>query len=196
MDKCRIPNIGVIEMGIRRQAREIAVQALYMLEFHDSISKDEKLDSSKLNDIFDYFESPSPCQHFAEILIKGVCSKQEIIDKIISASSQNWSLVRMARVDRALLRVATFELQYLNEIPRSVTINEAIEISKRYSSDDSPMFINGILDRIASSLTPEISLEKVKDFEGAKDKKDSAKVDSGKVSDSRSQEEFVISNRR
>jgi N utilization substance protein B len=196
MDKCQIPNIGVIEMGIRRQAREIAVQALYMLEFHDSISKHEKLDSTKLIYIFDYFESPSACQPFAEILIKGVCSNQESIDKIISTSSQNWSLVRMARVDRALLRVATFELQYLNEIPRSVTINEAIEISKRYSSDDSPMFINGILDRIASSLTPEVSLEKVKDFEGAKDKKDSAKVDSTKVSDSRPQEEFVILNRR
>jgi transcription antitermination protein NusB len=145
MNKYLIPNMGIIQMGIRRQSREVAVQALYMFEFHSPWSE------SKISELFENYKIPETCHAFSDSLIRGALVELESIDRIISESSSNWPLARMARVDRAILRVAVFELFYLGDIPHNVTINEAIEIAKRFSSDDAPMFINGVLDRIAKT---------------------------------------------
>jgi transcription antitermination factor NusB len=87
-------------------------------------------------------------QKFAEGLVRGVMRERQAIDQLIQSSSRNWRLERMARVDRNVLRLATYELRYLPEIPKRVTLNEAIELAKRFGAEDSGAFINGILDRI------------------------------------------------
>jgi N utilization substance protein B len=89
---------------------------------------------------------------FMETLVKGVADHKDAIDKTISESSTNWKVPRMAIVDRNILRVGVFELERLPDIPARVTLNEAIEIAKRYGTGESGAFINGILDKIATQL--------------------------------------------
>jgi N utilization substance protein B len=92
---------------------------------------------------------PEPARGFAETLVKGVVENRSVLDREIGEVAQNWSLGRMATVDLTILRICTFELLYLPEVPAPVAINEAIEIAKRYGTKDSPAFVNGLLDRIA-----------------------------------------------
>ena len=86
---------------------------------------------------------------FAEELVKGTLEKLEDIDALIEKLAENWILGRMAAVDRNILRLAAFEILYRKDIPSAVTINEALEIAKKYSSSESAPFLNGVLDRIA-----------------------------------------------
>jgi N utilization substance protein B len=86
---------------------------------------------------------------FAEELVSGTISNLVKIDKIIQESAEHWKVDRMAAVDRNILRFAVYEILYRNDIPPAVTINEALEIAKKYSSSDSVPFINGLLDKIA-----------------------------------------------
>ena len=88
---------------------------------------------------------------FAEELVQGVLSNEAAIDECIRSVSTNWKLERMALVDRNILRIAAYELMFRAEIPRKVSLNEAIEIAKRYGTEDSSSFINGILDKIAGT---------------------------------------------
>lgn len=90
---------------------------------------------------------------FAAELVKGVTEHRAAIDELLTAKSKNWSLARMARVDLSILRLAIFELLYCRDIPKNVTINEAIEVAKKFGTEDSPSFVNGILDEIATGLT-------------------------------------------
>jgi len=90
---------------------------------------------------------------FAAELVKGVTEHRTAIDELLTAKSKNWSLVRMARVDLCILRIAIYELLYRSDIPKNVTINEAIEVAKKFGTEDSPSFVNGILDEIATGLT-------------------------------------------
>jgi len=86
---------------------------------------------------------------YAEKLLGGVQGKREEIDLLISRYAENWRLERMSVIDRNILRLAVFELHFTDDVPTSVAINEAVEIAKRYSTDDSGSFINGILDVMA-----------------------------------------------
>ena len=138
-------------MGNRRKARECALQLLYNLDH--AVTQDDAEDTL----VRDYWRSfPDEKQindeirEFAEILVRGVRSHEDEIDDLIQQASRNWKLERMAMVDRNILRMATFELRWLEEVPRKVTLNEAIEIAKRYGTEDSSSFINGILDKIAT----------------------------------------------
>ncbi len=88
-------------------------------------------------------------RHFAEQLVCGVAEHLEQIDRELNAYSTNWALDRMARVDLALLRLAAFELMFCPDVPHNVVINEAIEIGKRFGTEETPAFINGILDHLA-----------------------------------------------
>ena len=83
-----------------------------------------------------------------EHLVNGVVGHCQEIDRLIEKYSENWRLDRMTMIDRTILRIATFELLYCEGIPPKVTLNEAIELGKRFGSEDSGSFINGILDRI------------------------------------------------
>ncbi len=93
----------------------------------------------------DYFK-------FAEFLIHGVIKHVEEIDEEIKSLAKNWTFDRIARVDLAILRIAIFELRHCEDIPPVVSINEAVELGKQYSKDDSKRFINGILDRLKGEL--------------------------------------------
>ena len=90
-------------------------------------------------------------------MVAGVGTHQEALDEVIVKASINWRLDRMPRVDRNVLRIAVFELLHTTETPVAVVINEAIEIGKRFGTEDSGSFINGILDRVAQELGRETS---------------------------------------
>lgn len=132
----------------RRKAREYVLQFLYSL---DILGASEEEDHKKRLELFwrENQEKDKEILQFAEELILGTLKNQNLIDSIIQAFSENWNFLRIAVVDRNILRFATFELLFRNDIPPAVTINEAIELAKVYSSSDSASFINGILDRIA-----------------------------------------------
>lgn len=130
-------------MGSRRVARELALKILYQLE----VSRGEL--ESVLTDFWNNHIYPPEIRNFAENLIRGVERYKEVIDKKISGYADNWDLFRMAVIDRNILRLAAYEIQYQSDIPPAVSINEALEIAKKYSTSESSRFINGILDRIA-----------------------------------------------
>ncbi|MFQ5842799.1 MAG: transcription antitermination factor NusB [Thermodesulfobacteriota bacterium] len=131
-------------MGVRRRAREIALQVLYQKELN-CIEVEEGLNLFRNN-----FEVLKGAMDFSERLVKGVEQHREDLDRVIEHYSSNWKVDRMAHVDRTILRIATYELLYCDDIPPRVAINEAIDIGKKYGSEDSGAFINGILDKVKS----------------------------------------------
>ncbi|MGB7291057.1 MAG: transcription antitermination factor NusB, partial [Thermodesulfobacteriota bacterium] len=141
-------------MGKRRRAREIALQFLYQ---YDS-QRETRLEDSDIKQQINLFWSAKDAsinedvKEFATVLIMGSCENMEGIDQIISKYSKHWRLSRMPTIDRNILRMATYELAYLRNIPPPVTINEAVELAKKFGTEDSGSFINGILDRIRIAL--------------------------------------------
>ncbi len=133
-------------MGDRRQARELALQALFFLDM-DKSAPDENLAAFRLNNKDLLTESVEP---FFLDLVEGVLANGSEIDALLNKYSKNWRLSRMPVVDRNIMRIATFEFLKRPDIPSSVTINEAVEIGKKYGTKDSGSFINGVLDRIRS----------------------------------------------
>ncbi len=129
-------------MSIRRRAREIALHVLYQLDISQG-------DPQKTLDLyFNHFKSSEKAREFCERLVYGVIRYREQIDGVIEENSENWTLKRMAVVDRNILRFATFELLFSPEIPFKATLNEAIELAKKFGTEESGAFINGILDKI------------------------------------------------
>jgi N utilization substance protein B len=90
---------------------------------------------------------------YANQIVQGIVSHKDEIDAYLEAYSQGWSLDRMPTLDRAIMRVATWEIIYNDDVPDSVAVNEAVELAKEYSTDDSPAFINGLLNKISSTKT-------------------------------------------
>jgi N utilization substance protein B len=135
-------------VGTRREGRELALQLLYALELNP-INVQEMLRLSRENSR----ASAEEARVFAEELVDGVVANRDAIDKIIVEKSKNWAISRMARVDLNIIRVAVFELVFLSEIPKNVTMNEAIEVAKKFGTEDSPAFINGMLDEIAATIS-------------------------------------------
>jgi N utilization substance protein B len=125
----------------RTRARELALQFLYQA---DLIKKT----SAEADDFLREEERDPETRRFAQRLIEGVLENREEVDQVIQDVAQNWNISRMAVVDRNVLRLATHELLHCQDIPPKVAINEAIEIGKRFSTQNSGAFINGILDRI------------------------------------------------
>lgn len=134
-------------MGSRRKAREAALQVLYGLEFSPLADAEILLEL-----YWSCFATGDEGRDFAAELVRGVVRHKGDIDGIIQEASTNWKLERMALVDRNILRMATLELRFLEDIPKKVSLNEAIEIAKRFGSEDSSSFINGILDRISGGV--------------------------------------------
>ncbi len=132
--------------GERRRARELAVQVLFHLEYSD----DEPLEAFRL--VSENFEVAEALTAFSKQLVQGVCEKRPHLDRVISVSSKHWRLERMARLDRTILRLATYEMMFLKDIPPRVSLDEAVEIGKKFGSEDSSRYINGVLDNIFNSL--------------------------------------------
>jgi transcription antitermination factor NusB len=126
----------------RTRARELALQALYQLDLR---GPEVLEDIERLIALGD----PQPdVRAFARTLVHGAWEHREELDQRIGAVAENWDVRRMAVVDRNVLRLASYELLYLDDVPPKVSINEAIDLAKRYSTADSGAFVNGILDRI------------------------------------------------
>ncbi len=128
----------------RRKAREYALQILFQIDFTE-----KKIERRDLEEFWSDKKDVSDVKEFAEELVIGTLDKLDEIDKIVESLAENWLLKRMAAVDRNILRFAAYEILYRKDIPPAVTINEALEIAKKYSSLDSASFLNGVLDRLA-----------------------------------------------
>ena len=137
---------AIAKMGRRRRARELAIQVLFHLEF----SPDDPHGVFEL--ICENFHSPKSVKPFSEQLVLGVCKKKKELDALITHASKNWRLERMARLDKCILRLAAFEILFMEEIPPKVSIDEAVELGKKFGSEDSGSFINGVLDNIYNTL--------------------------------------------
>ncbi len=137
-------------MGSRTKARESALQALYQLDTSGGDARDV------LSGILAHFdeEPDADTARFAESLVKGVQAELREIDELIQKSATHWKLERMARVDRNILRLAVYEILRRSDVPVRVTLNEAIELGKKFGSEESSAFVNGVLDRIAHMELP------------------------------------------
>src|SRR5688572_18900112 len=133
-------------MGPRRKAREYALQMLFQWD----ITRDT-IDQISAT-FFENVEEPPAVVEFSRLLVARTVEHVEQLDVLIQRHADHWRLDRMAIVDRNLLRLATQEFLYDRETPKTVVINEAIEIARRFSSQESPQFINGILDSIKKEL--------------------------------------------
>jgi N utilization substance protein B len=138
----------------RRRAREFALQALYQIDIAEVSAGGalESLWSEQLDGGLDARPADSEEIEFAQRVTRGVADRLEEIDQLIETASLNWRLARMPVVDRNILRLATYELVACEDVPVSVSINEAVELAKRFGDKDSRAFVNGILDRIAGDL--------------------------------------------
>jgi N utilization substance protein B len=128
----------------RRKSREYALQFLFQMEISGG-----ELTGDVWNEFWDGLDADDEVKLFALDLVKATMSRIPELDVIIKKAASNWSLERMAVIDRNILREATCELHFRPDIPDSVAINEAIEIAKKFSTEESASFINGILDKIS-----------------------------------------------
>jgi N utilization substance protein B len=138
-------------MGARRLGRERALQALYQLEQDPRVTAAQALDASWGAGDDDAPRDPD-AHRFALELIAGVQRHLPAIDALIEEHSLNWRMDRMQRIDRNVLRIGVFELLHRPEIPRKVTLNEAVELGKLFGNEASSAFINGLLDKVASAV--------------------------------------------
>lgn len=137
--------LQLIKMGFRRKARESALQILFQFDFHSG---------EQMELISRYWEGnpcPEKAKVFAEQLVLGTLEHLKEIDELIGTYALHWKPERFFAIDRNIIRIAVYEILYKDDIPLKVTIDEALEIAKKFSTEDSAKFINGMLDKIAKS---------------------------------------------
>ncbi len=133
-------------MGARSTGRQAALQLLYALDVanepRDAVTR-----------AF-WRETPGDAEGrpYADQLVSGIHEQRAKVDERIAAASENWRLERMTPVDRNLLRIASYELEFVEDVPRAVAIDEAVELAKRFGTEESSKFINGVLEKIATDL--------------------------------------------
>jgi N utilization substance protein B len=138
-------------MGIRRQARECALQIVFQLDTWPSPKVQDANDA--VDRFFENFDAPDEkARALAAAMARGVTEHRTALDELVQRHSPRWKVARMAMVDRNILRVAAWELQYDTETDAAVVIDEAIEIAKRYGAEQSGAFVNGILDGVGREL--------------------------------------------
>jgi N utilization substance protein B len=138
----------------RRLVRERVMQALYAHEIGHNVGG-ESIDFLASRLVYPEFRSYPELLDFAETLLRRVFNNMAEIDEIIKSLAENWEFHRIAAIDKVLLRIGIAEMLFFTEIPTKVTINEAIEIAKRYSTDKSGIFLNGVLDAVLAKLKQE-----------------------------------------
>jgi N utilization substance protein B len=136
-------------VGRRRRARELALQLLYELDIRGDSDPGPVIDA-----FWKRQQAHDEVRAFAEALVRGVKEQQPKIDELIARFAEHWELGRMAVVDRNVLRAGIWELLWGVDVPPKVAINEALEIARRYSTEESTGFINGLLDRVRRELCP------------------------------------------
>jgi len=132
-------------MGARRKGRELAVQALYQIEVSGDAS------ARALQEFWEHSDAGDRAKQFGAALVAGVREAQLRIDQLIAEVSEHWKFERLSRVDLNILRLAAYELSS-QSAPTSVVIDEAIEIARRFGTEESAVFVNGILDQVAARL--------------------------------------------
>jgi N utilization substance protein B len=137
---------GSAGKGTRRKGRELALQALYQIEMTGDAS------AAAVDSFLRHFEGNPGAKEFARRLVSGAVSQRLAIDRLLDQCTENWKLGRLAKVDLVILRMATYELLFCPDIPSAVSLDEAIEIGKRFGSAESAPFINGVLDHIAQGV--------------------------------------------
>ena len=142
-------------MTKRRKAREYALQFLYGIDLV-ALEPVEQKKHDIFRDLDEFWvgagENDPDVKAFAESLIKGTIEHLEDIDPLIQKAVDKWTLLRMAAIDRNIIRQAAYEILFRDDIPDAVSINEALEIAKRFSTAESAAFINGILDKISKDF--------------------------------------------
>ncbi len=129
-------------MRLRSKAREVVVHILYQVEIAKTDYKEA------FRNYLENYPQKQEVVDFSLMLIEGVMKNLTLLDSLIKKYVKNWEIERMAVIDRNVLRMAAFEIIFLEEIPPKVSINEAIELAKRFGDVDSPRFVNGVLDKI------------------------------------------------
>jgi len=142
-------------MGTRRQARELAMQALFYMDIRKDASEET------LEYFCDCFCPSKKSRPFFRKLVNGVLGTKGQIDALVERYSQNWNISRMSCVDRNVMRIAVYEMLYCDDIPPKVSINEAVDIGKKFGTQESGAFINGIMDSIREALVEEGTLQKM-----------------------------------
>ena len=133
-------------MGARTTGREAALQMIFALEANGASAE------RVINQFWRETPGDPEGREYAERMVRGVAADLEKLDNTIRKASTNWRIERMARVDRNVLRLGTWELAQIDDVPRAVILDEAVELAKRFGSEDSGSFVNGVLDRIATDL--------------------------------------------
>ena len=142
-------------MGKRRLSRELALKFLYQIDVLSYNQAEKHVDFDKELSSFFMTEEKIPdedTKKFMVVLARGVFENMKGIDQIITKYSHNWKISRMSKIDRNILRLAVYEILSLSNIPHPVTINEAVDIAKKYGTDESGSFINGIVDRVRIAI--------------------------------------------
>jgi N utilization substance protein B len=130
----------------RKASREVAMKLLYQLD----IQKDDR--EEQINSVIDEYAIEGGDKKYVLDVAEGVQKNSEEIDKSIEDSASSWSVTRISKVDLAILRLATYEIKFREDIPVSVSINEAVELAKKYSGDESGAFVNGVLGKVAEGI--------------------------------------------
>jgi N utilization substance protein B len=133
---------------LRRQAREAALQALYFWDVGGT-APDDAIDAVFAEHLP---EAPEAVRAFAETLMRGAVAEHQAIDALIEKQSSHWRLERLAVIDKSILRLAVWDLQHQPETPPAVILNEALELARTFSGDESVKFVNGVLDGIRKTL--------------------------------------------
>ena len=143
-------------MGGRRLSREMALKALFQIDLVSTNLEDA------LKYTFENVELSDEVKEFSLILVRGAMSNLSEIDKVINNYTNNWSLERITNIDRNILRMAIYEILYLKNIPKSVSINEAVELAKKYGTKSSFSFVNGVLGKIDKKIDKDEKYEENK----------------------------------
>jgi transcription antitermination protein NusB len=143
----------------RRRAREIALQVLYSIDANADVDPAaalgfyfDRFAAEEREDELEGEESGPADSSYVETLVREVSARRDEIDGLLGQVSRNWRIERIARVERTILRMAIYELKFRDDIPARVTINEAIELAKRFGSQDASAFVNGLLDSALTTL--------------------------------------------
>lgn len=132
----------------RRRGRESALQIIYSLDYCAEIDGEDI--ERAISEHFAHFDRlDGPAKTFAERLVRGAMGRRDALAAIVDGVSARWRMDRMARIDRSLIQMAAYEILHCADIPKAASINEALEIAKRYGGEESVGFVNGILDQIS-----------------------------------------------
>lgn len=150
-------------MKSRHMAREVALQILYQYDLASHTTgrpTGQNIPVGQgmvlaLREHFDHFAVPEGLREFVGHLVAGTLAQVKELDEIIEKHASHWKVARMSSIDRSLLRMATYEMIHVKDVPNPIVIDEAIELAKEFGTSETPAFINGVLDSVKSSLAAE-----------------------------------------